>query len=123
MTSEQARAVFDAAVDGELEEPLRDEFEAALAGDEALRADFERHRALFGARAKAREDWSAVPSVDLLAGVQHKLRARSGGRFYRDRFAEQRHLRGLGVMSVLSAAFLIAVALWFVYQSGAFDAR
>lgn len=116
MTSEQARAVFDAVVDGELAEEARAEFERALANDEALRADFERHRSLFAAHSV----WEPDASVDLLAGVQHKLRARSGGRFYRDRFAEQRHLRGLGVMVGLSAVLLIAVALWFAYQSGLF---
>jgi hypothetical protein len=111
MTSAEARAVFDAALEGELEQEQQSEFELALASDEALRADFERHRSLFG-KGWARED----VSVDLLAGVQHKLRARSGGRFYRDRFAERQHLRGMNAMVLLSMALLIAVALWFAYQ-------
>jgi anti-sigma factor RsiW len=111
MTSAEARAVFDAAVDGELDDDAKGAFERALAGDPELRADFERHRSLFGQR------WDREQvDVDLLAGVQHKLRARSGGRFYRDRFAERSHLRGLNVMVLLSAVILIAVALWFAYQ-------
>ncbi|HEY6879012.1 MAG TPA: hypothetical protein VI299_13385 [Polyangiales bacterium] len=111
MTSAEARAMFDAAVEGELDGDARGEFERALADDEALRAEFERHRALFG------QPWQQEqPAVDLLAGVQQKLRARSGGRFYRDRFAERRHLRGLNAMVLASALLLIAVALWFAYQ-------
>lgn len=111
MTSAEARAVFDAAIDGQLDGDTRGEFERALADDEVLRTEFERHRALFG------QPWQRdEPAVDLLAGVQHKLRARSGGRFYRDRFAERRHLRGLNVMVLASALILIAVALWFAYQ-------
>ncbi|MET0284108.1 MAG: hypothetical protein ABW352_06550 [Polyangiales bacterium] len=111
MNSAEARRVFDAAVDGELDDEARGAFEQALASDTELAAEFERHRSLFG-KGWERED----VNVDLLAGVQHKLRARSGGRFYRDRFAERSHLRGLNVMVLLSAAFLIAVALWFAYQ-------
>ncbi|HEX5660872.1 MAG TPA: hypothetical protein VFX59_26950 [Polyangiales bacterium] len=111
MTSAEARAKFDAALEGELQEDAQGEFDAALAGDEALRAEFERHRALFGKRWE-RED----VNIDLLAGVQHKLRARSGGRFYRDRFAERSHLRGLNAMVLVSAVMLIVVALWFAYQ-------
>jgi anti-sigma factor RsiW len=111
MTSAEARAAFDAALEGELQGDARHAFEQALGRDEALRAEFERHRALFG------KPWAHEEvEVDLLAGVQHKLRARSGGRFYRDRFAERGHLRGLNAMVLLSAATVIAVALWFAYQ-------
>jgi hypothetical protein len=111
MTSAEARAAFDAAVDGELDVELQGAFEQALASDAQLRAEFERHRELFG------KGWQREGvSVDLLAGVQHKLRARSGGRFYRDRFAERSHLRSMNVMLLLSAMILIAVALWFAYQ-------
>jgi anti-sigma factor RsiW len=116
MTSEQARAVFDAVIDGELDDDTRVEFEQALASDDTLRADYERHRSLF----QRHSAWDNDASVNLLAGVQHKLRARSGGRFYRDRFSEQRHMRGLGVMVALSSVLLIAIALWFAYQSGVF---
>jgi anti-sigma factor RsiW len=111
MTSAEARAAFDAALDGELDPEAQGAFDQALAGDAGLREEFERHRSLFGKR-WSRED----VEVDLLAGVQHKLRARSGGRFYRDRFAERSHLRSMNAMVLLSAVFLIAVALWFAYQ-------
>jgi anti-sigma factor RsiW len=86
MTPEEARVLFDAAIDDELDKEQRQHFEQALAEDAALRAEYERHRdVVFATRALARE----APKVDLLAGVQDKLRTRSGGRFYRDRFAEK----------------------------------
>lgn len=111
MTSAEARAAFDAALEGELDEQAQGEFEQALESDGELRAEYDRHRELFG-KPWRRED----VGVDLLASVQHKLRARSGGRFYRDRFAERSHLRGMTMMTLVSAAMLLAVALWFAYQ-------
>ena len=116
MNSEQARAHFDAAVDDELSADERAAFEAALARDAALRDEFASYRALLEATRALRRD---VPQVDLLAGVQHKLRARSGGRFYRDRFAEQRGMRGhIGWMLGACAALVVLVALWLAYDAG-----
>ena len=119
MTSDEARARFDAALDDELSPDARAAFEAALARDAALREELARHRVVLEAtRALGRE----VPKVDLLPGVQHKLRARSGGRFYRDRFAEQRGLRGPAVwMLALCALLVVLVALWLAYDAGLFS--
>lgn len=117
MTVDEARALFDAALDGELADEVRGEFENVLAADDALRAEYERHRSLFAAT----EALGRVSQVDLLAGVQHKLRARSGGKFYRDRFAERRgQSASLGVVIVVSAVLVIGVLLWFAYTSGLF---
>ena len=116
MNSEQARAHFDAAVDDELSADERAAFEAALARDAALRDEFASYRALLEAtRALGRD----VPQVDLLAGVQHKLRARSGGRFYRDRFAARRGLH-VGWMLGACAALVVLVALWLAHDAGLF---
>ena len=118
MTPEDARALFDAALDGELDSDARAEFDAVLAGNEQLREEYERHGALFAST----EALGRVSQVDLLAGVQHKLRARSGGKFYRDRFSERRGQSGtLGVVMVVSAGLVISVLLWFAYSSGLFD--
>ena len=55
--------------------------------------------------------------------LQHKLRARSGGRFYRDRFSERRGMQSsLAVVLAVSALFVVAVACWFAYGAGWFDA-
>ena len=118
LTAEQARARFDAALDGELDADERARFDAALADDAELRAEYERHRSVLAATKLLGEQ---VPSVDLLSSVQHKLRARSGGRFYRDRFSERRTTHGtLWVVMAISAAFVLATLGWFAYQSGWF---
>ncbi len=85
MNSEQARSCFDASVDGTLTSEQRQAFAQALAADAVLRAEYERFRSMLaGARALG-EDASAP--VDLLAGVHQRIHERSGGRFFRDRFA------------------------------------
>lgn len=115
MTREQAEARFDDALDGELAAEERASFEAALAADEALREAFERHRAVLRAAARL----ASEPRIDLLAGVQQKLRARSGGRFYRDRFAERRKKSAsLALVLTLSALFVVAVISWLAYGAG-----
>jgi len=121
MTPDQARARFDAARDGELDAEQREAFEDALAGDDALREEYARHRALFDAASNLRE----APAVDLLAGVQDKLRARSGGKFYRDRFSRRsgQQSESLRALIVLSACLIVATLLWFAYQAGLLDVR
>jgi anti-sigma factor RsiW len=120
LSSEEARARFDAALDGELPPEERASFEAALAQDAELRADYERLREVLAA---TRELAGDVPEVDLLASVQHKLRARSGGRFYRDRFSERRGVQpSLSLLLGVSALFIVATACWFAYGAGWFEA-
>ena len=118
LTAEQARARFDAALDGELDAEERARFEAALADDAELRDEYERQRSVLAATKLLAQQ---VPSVDLLSSVQHKLRARSGGRFYRDRFSERRTTQAsLWVVMAISAAFVLATLGWFAYQTGWF---
>ena len=116
MNSEEARGHFDAVLDGDLSPEEHAAFEAALAEDAALREAFTRYRRLLEAtRALGRD----VPQVDLLPGVQDKLRARSGGRFYRDRFAARRGLH-VGWMLGACAALVVLVALWLAHDAGLF---
>ena len=117
-TVEEARARFDAAVDGELDERERARFEAALAADAELAVEYQRHQAVvFGAKRLAED----VPTVDLLASVQQKLRARSGGKFYRDRFAQRTSSNGLMMVVIaLSAVFLLGAVALLAYQMGWF---
>lgn len=119
-TREQARARFDAARDGELSEDERARFHAALAHDDELREEYEAWRSVLEAAGQLAPD---AQGVDLLSGVQHKLRARSGGRFYRDRFAARRGTSTtLLVVLALSACFVLAVVCWFAFGVGSFDA-
>ncbi len=106
MTSDEARELFSEAYDGTLGE-RQAELAAALEADPGLGAEWEQFRTLLDeTRAMGLEDQEAeVP--DLLAGVQRKLRQRSRGRYYRDRFA-----RGHGAQSLfplLIGIILLAV--------------
>ena len=99
MNTDEARESFSEAYEGELSEPRRREFDAALAEDSELKQEYAAfQRALTAA--------GAVPAVsndgpDLLAGVQRRLRKRSRGRFYGDRFAER---QGMGIIHPVALA-------------------
>lgn len=113
MTPDEARELFGAAIDGELEPAKQEELDALLATDAGLRAELDELRAIVRETQAlgAAEDEGDAP--DLLAGVQGKLRARSAGRFYRDRFAEGAG-RGSLTPLVLAAVMLVVVALAFL---------
>ncbi|HKU44448.1 MAG TPA: hypothetical protein VJR89_40085 [Polyangiales bacterium] len=106
MTSEQARELFSAAYDAELDAPTREAFDSALASDAALAAEYAEFRSLL--EAAAEEPGPAAHAPDLLPGIQRRLRARSRGRYYGDRFAER---AGLGARSpLLLAAIMLVLA-------------
>lgn len=112
MNVEAARALFERALDGTLDASTQREFEAALNENDALHDEFmELQVVRRAARDLARKE--SVPNVDLLAGVQQKLRARSGGKFYRDRFSERRGM-GFTWMLALASVVLLAAAAWLV---------
>jgi anti-sigma factor RsiW len=116
MTREQARALFPRALDSELAADEQAAFEQALAGDEELQREFSQLRAVQHAASALR---AASPTIDLLGSVQHKLRARSGGRFYRDRFAERRGRGGLLIWTLAgSFVMLLLGVLWLGVRSG-----
>jgi anti-sigma factor RsiW len=119
MTRDQARALFPRALDAELGADEHAAFESALATDEELQREFTQLRAVQHAASALR---SASPKVDLLGSVQHKLRARSGGRFYRDRFAERRGRGGL-LMWTLAGSFVVLLlgVLWLGLRAGMLD--
>ena len=112
MRAEAARALFERALDGTLDAHTQREFEAALNESDELHEEFiELQVVRRAARDLARKE--NVPQVDLLAGVQQKLRARSGGKFYRDRFSERRGM-GFTWMLALASLVLLATAAWLV---------
>jgi anti-sigma factor RsiW len=116
MTREEARDLFSRALDAELADDERAEFERALLADAELAREFEQLRALQQAAAALK---AASPSIDLLGSVQHKLRARSGGRFYRDRFAERQGRGGL-LTWTLAGSFVVLLlgVFWLGLWSG-----
>ncbi|HEY3393917.1 MAG TPA: hypothetical protein VGK58_14490 [Lacipirellulaceae bacterium] len=88
MTADEARELFSAALDDELMPEEKQRFAAALERDVGLCAEY---REFVACNAALRQVAAAGPTPvpDLLPGVQARLRARSRGRFYADRFAER----------------------------------
>jgi anti-sigma-K factor RskA len=119
LSAEAARALFQRALDDDLSADEKVELEQALAEDKGLARELTALRELVAATSALS---SATPSVDLLSSVQHKLRVRSGGRFYRDRFAEKQGQRS-ALPLVLGASFLVLLAtvLWLSLRAGLFS--
>lgn len=118
MTADEARALFSDAYDGELDAEQKAAFDALLASDAALASEYAAFCKLLGSMASELDAAAApteAPAPDLLPGVQRRLRARSRGRFYADRFAER---TGSGVANpLLVAAILLALVAvaWLAY--------
>lgn len=115
MTSEEARGLFDAALDDELSPDQKRDFHQALANDAALKQDFEGLRDIMHGASALQQ----TPSIDLLSSVQEKLRTRSGGRFYRDRFAEKQGRSPLVLWIAGGSLLLLMVAvIWLAFEYG-----
>lgn len=134
MNADQARDLFSDAYDGTLSAEQRAAFDALLAEDAALRAEFEELKELLDethqlkdlfreggiSEAEALEAFvadrplpgDADPPPDLLKGVQRKIRERSRGRFYRDRFTEKRTMGWTPLILALLMVLILGVA-WF----------
>lgn len=114
MSPEQARELFSAAHEGELDAPTRAALDAALAADPALAEQY----AAFGRMLELTRGHSPLPatpeggSPNLLPGVQRALRLRSRGRFYPDRFSERQGATRLTPF-ILSAALLLVLGALF----------
>jgi anti-sigma factor RsiW len=113
VTGDEAREHFSEAVEGELSPDERRAFDAALAGDPALREEFARFEgAVRGAKALGSVP---PPPVDLVPGVQRKLRTRSRGRYYRDRFASRTPRLAHAPLWIAAASLLALVGAWLLY--------
>jgi len=111
MSPDRARELFSDAYEGLLDAPTREAFDAALEADGALREEYEGFVALLReVRASARH--TPAPQVDLLAGVQGKLRRRSRGRYYRDRFAMKSGTGLTTPLMITTVMALVLVAAW-----------
>jgi len=119
LSPEAARALFQRALDDDLSLEERAELNQVLASDAQLAAELASLRQVVAATSAL---GSTTPSVDLLSSVQQKLRTRSGGRFYRDRFAERQGQRS-AFRWVLGASFLVlfATVLWLSVREGLFS--
>ncbi|MEM1418918.1 MAG: hypothetical protein AAGH15_28755, partial [Myxococcota bacterium] len=95
----------------------RARFDAALAADAELLEEFATFEAIFGAPLEA----PVADAPDLLPAVQKKLRERSRGRFYRDRFAEAGPSWPMWlslVFVLLVAALSVAATSWIAMTPG-----
>ena len=116
LDDEQVRALFPRALDDELDPEQRAQLNQVLAARPALAAELASLRRVMHA---TRELAETAPSVDLLGSVQSKLRSRSGGRFYRDRFAERRGRGAMLPWAVAASVLVVLVTLvWFGLESG-----
>jgi hypothetical protein len=109
LSSDEAREQFSAVYDGDLDGEAQKAFDEALAADAELNAEWLEFRDLLN-EAHALDEELEGEEPDLLAGVQQKIRARSRGRFYKDRFAQT---PGNGLLPILMAGvmlLLVAVA-------------
>lgn len=112
MTGDEARDNFSAAYDGELAGDDKLAFDAALAADAELAKEYDEFRTLLR-ETSALSIEPPPPPPDFVASVQRKLRARSRGRFYRDRFSQTTGTRsmlpilvGVGMLVILGIAWL-----------------
>lgn len=116
MTSDEARELFSEAFDDELDPERKASFEAALAADPQLREEYAQFVETFQLVGRIGElDDAETP--DLLSGVQERLRKRSRGRYYRDRFSRR---GGAGWLLPLLLAMMSALVLamaWYVLHS------
>lgn len=110
MTSDEARDLFSEVYDGVLEAERQVAFEACLEGDEELATEWGEFRDMLN-EAHALDDLGDMPEVDLLGGVQKKLRERSRGRYYGDRFSARLGGKGSLTPLILGIVMLLVIAV------------
>lgn len=118
MTSDEARELFSEVWDGELDPDRRVAFEAAVAADPELRAEWEGFRAMLEeAHSLAAEDPAEGPTPDLLSGVQKRLRECSRGRFYRDRFSTRATTARAAIPILLGLVMLVVIVVAWIMMN------
>jgi anti-sigma factor RsiW len=108
----QARELFSAAWEAQLDDAQQLAFEAALDQDAALAAEYAAFCATLDAVSSNKLE-AAAP--DLLRGVQKRLRNASGGRFYADRFAERSGVGRFAPWLWLAALAIILGLVWLAF--------
>lgn len=120
MRTEEARDLFSEAFDGELDAERDAAFQAALAEDEDLSADYDDFVSTFQMIGSLDRN---VQAPNLLPKIQDRLRRRSRGRYYRDRFSERAGQMSWMIMLLAIVTVLLVVgATIFAMQQNELDA-
>lgn len=116
MTDDEVRELFSAYHDRELPAADHERVRAALAASPALAQEYAAFGAMLGALAGA--DPAAAPPAPqspaargddpIVAGVHRRLRARSGGKFYADRWSQT---AGIVPLELLAALLLVGLVV------------
>jgi len=127
MSADDARDRFGDAIDGTLGADEQRLFEAALAADAELADEYESYRAIVKGVASAAPHVvgleSASPSTggeiapSLVPRVQDRIRRRSKGRFFRDRFSAGEARGSSLTVLLVTAVFLLLVATWLMLDN------
>jgi len=113
---DEIREKFSAAYDNELSAEDKALFDKALQGNAELKAEYDEFAALLRSTHALADEADELPTPDLVRGVQARLRARSGGKFFRDRFSEESGPRGVLPILLLSVMLLLVTISWFAMQ-------
>ena len=117
MKASEARDLFSEAFEGDLEEERKAAFDAALKEDEELDADYADFVETFQMMRGLAEPES-VQAPNLLPRIQERIRRRSGGKYYRDRFAKRVGGPGWTMPIILIFAVLAVLGIaWFALQT------
>lgn len=117
MDSAQARDLFSEAFEGDLDEERKRAFDAVLAEDAALAAEYEDFVDTFKTLGKLAEPASVQPP-NLLPRIQERIRRRSGGRYYRDRFSRRSGGPGWAMPVIAAVAVLLILGVaWFALST------
>lgn len=119
MTSDEARELFSRAVDAELSADEQAAFEAVLASDRAVAAEYRVWNEMLGRKLSSFPPQVSpeAPALDLTAGIQERLRTRSGGRIYRDRFSTMAKGQQTVVVIAAVVCVVLLVAAWFAVSA------
>jgi anti-sigma factor RsiW len=116
MSPEQARDLFSEAFEGDLDAERKAAFEAALADDEELKKEYDDFVDTFRMVGQLGQADDHAPP-DLLRGVQERLRQRSRGRYYRDRFSQRAGPGWLMPLILAIVCLLLLAASYYVLHA------
>ena len=108
MSPDEARDLFSEAFEGDLDAERKSAFDQLLMEDEELDTEYQGFVETFQMMGRLAEPES-VKAPNLLPRIQERIRRRSGGRYYRDRFAKR--AGGPGLVMPVIAAFAVLIVL------------